>query len=88
MLLVSFLSACATVESEVDTYPESWSKLVSSDCAPPIGIFSNLPDSAVYEYANDVGKRTMSLEQAFNSFHGSSHLNIQLVAEDNYQISF
>lgn len=88
MLLVSFLSACATVGNEVDTYPDSWPKLVSSDCTAPLGIFSNLPDDAVYEYENDVGKRPMSLEQAFNSFHGSSHLNIQLASEGNYQISF
>jgi len=84
-LLILFLNACGTINRELENYPAEWPKLAVTNCSLPLGVFPNLPDAAAYQYVDE--RIPMSLEQAFNSFHGSSHLRIESGDDAQYQIS-
>ncbi len=85
-LFITLLSACVSVDRELKNYSAEWPRLVDTNCAPPLGTFANLPDEAHYEYEDR--RTSMSLEQAFNSFHQSSHVNIEAIEDGQYKISF
>lgn len=85
-LIISLLGACVSVDREMQNYSAAWPMLTDTDCTPPLGTFANLPNEALYEYEDR--RRPMSLEQAFNSFHQSSHLSLESMSEGQYKISF